>query len=1070
MGPLSATRQAGKANFDGKVGSTGNSAKNGSIDVRVLLDKSGGAVLEIRTGTFDDATNTGTPNGYFQNVQYKVYDGSKKQVQVENVKFKTDGTTKYVTSINLCSTNEDEEYDDHNHDHDHDHDRDHNHENRTPSCAKTFGAGWTVSVQANLKGVGGDDKKTDVVRVDGTPVYLPDVDLTKQGIYVVGADGSQSPASQVTPGVATTYSVTIPNNKPVLGLPNSVGVVTTCAVSVDGITQFALPTSGFGKSSNPNLFSYVGSGTQTIAGGASAPCQFTLTLSAGKHTVKVTAVVLYPGDYDSLNNSTQAITVTAVSGSPDIAAGVLQADIGNGQVQTLDKTIYAGQSLNLDQWVSLVSGAPPGTVTCTLTITNTATNAVTTASGSVALTSGDAKACAIPYSFAAAGTYSVTSVVMPPSGVTDPVLANNTATNTVTVSVAVASANVVVSSLAFTDAAVNATTQVFSPSSNPAADTIHSGDVVTYAATVSASNFLNATSVPSVTCTATDNGTDITKSVTWIKQAVASLGTSAQSCSFQYTITESDVNSSHPHTIGVSVSTGNFTNTATTNATGTGTVTIPAVSPQAAVVVSQLSFTDAAEHITSRAFSPTADPTADTVHSGDVARYEATISATGFRNATAVPVTCSATVDGVSVTSGWVTQTISLGTTPQVCSFTRAITETDNLMHPHNIQFFVTTGTFVNTAKPADTSRLGVINDYRRVDVSVGALQLLNASGNPIDLSKNGVQQGATVTLQVPITNLDPTTATSVNCGILSNDTGAPITTFALPSADIVASSLRPVTLTTTAITLAANGTGVCQYSVTAPTDQGLISIPLVALVTSTTDSPPDPDPRNNASFGSLTVVSSGAFTNVAGGVFSLAQEWTNPFTPASDWPVVGTLDNQNFKASQLSLLVVPTKNILGTFALSGTVISGPATAPVTFGTGTLPAAELRASTGPGDTPCITIGPLAPLGNAGEPEIKYFAQVCATQAPQDGFQAIFVNYSQSMQGPLAPTPTTLFFTNSVVMKIRLDFTLTGSTIADKVTATITVPVITLADNCGPNQGGTANACSTTFGAPTVSTP
>src|SRR6185312_2234170 len=73
------------ATLDGRVGSTGNSAKSGSIDARVLLDPSGKAQLEVRTGTFDERTNTGTADGVFQSIQYKVFNGASKQVVVRNV-------------------------------------------------------------------------------------------------------------------------------------------------------------------------------------------------------------------------------------------------------------------------------------------------------------------------------------------------------------------------------------------------------------------------------------------------------------------------------------------------------------------------------------------------------------------------------------------------------------------------------------------------------------------------------------------------------------------------------------------------------------------------------------------------------------------------------------------------------------------------------------------------------------------------------------------------------------------------------------------------------------------------
>ena len=43
-----------------------------------MVDKAGLATIEFRTGQVDDATNAQLPDGYFRDIEYKVYDLSGK--------------------------------------------------------------------------------------------------------------------------------------------------------------------------------------------------------------------------------------------------------------------------------------------------------------------------------------------------------------------------------------------------------------------------------------------------------------------------------------------------------------------------------------------------------------------------------------------------------------------------------------------------------------------------------------------------------------------------------------------------------------------------------------------------------------------------------------------------------------------------------------------------------------------------------------------------------------------------------------------------------------------------------
>jgi hypothetical protein len=171
------------------------------------------------------------------------------------------------------------------------------------------------------------------------------------------------------------------------------------------------------------------------------------------------------------------------------------------------------------------------------------------------------------------------------------------------------------------------------------------------------------------------------------------------------------------------------------------------------------------------------------------------------------------------------------------------------------------------------------------------------------------------------------------------------------------------------------------------------------------------------------------------------------------------------FQTSQLSLLVLPTQSVLGTFSLSGTVTSGA----LNFGTGVVPSQTLRAAD-PGEQVCITVGPAASLGNAAEAGLVYFAQVCSQQSSIPGLQAITVNYTQSVNGAVPAGSNPLAFTGGVAMNLQLDFIIAGSSTADRATATVRAPITNQATNCMASFDLTGQSCSTQFGTPVVTTP
>jgi hypothetical protein len=552
----------GDANL--KASKTTSPGASNAVDARVLLDKSGNAIIEFHTGTFDDATNTSTPNGTFKSLTYTVKDGANKNkvVTSASVKF-SKSVSSYFYHLSLCRAQGDDDDDDDGN-------------SKASSCTAHWGSQYVLTYTAKLTGLSTHGKGNDDASGTATVYNLPDIDLSQQQLYVVAPDGSQAPATNVNPSTPTTFTVPFPNNKAIDGVPNAVGAQTVCVVTVDGLPQLPLPNGVYNKYTNPNAFGYVGSATQNIAAGSIGSCSFTLSLPAGTHKIVVTAGVLYPGDYDLSNNSTSTFTVTsAASGPPDVAVSFATADAGGtaGNVKIENAVITAGQTgIKLYVGAQLVSGsAPSGAVPCTLTITNTAPGSQPVVlTGSITLTPANpVGSCQVtPYVFPTAGTYTAVASV---NLAGDPNAANNTAApQTVTVGAPAPSATVKVSALSFSDANEGIANLQFQPTSTPAADTVHSGDVASYAATIDVSNIQNASSVPTITCAATVDGTTVPTSA-WTTKVISN-ATGSATCGFNYTINDASL-TLKPHTIVFTATTGSFKNTAiAADTTLTGTI------------------------------------------------------------------------------------------------------------------------------------------------------------------------------------------------------------------------------------------------------------------------------------------------------------------------------------------------------------------------------------------------------------------------------------------------------------------------------------------------------------------
>src|SRR5665213_425605 len=154
---------------DADLKASRNSSKSitGDVDARVLLDKSGNAIVEFHTGTFNDATNTATPNGTLSSLTYTVKDAANKNKTVTGatVKF-SKSVSSYFYHLSLCQSQGDDDDDDDG-------------SSRTSSCNSHWGSQYVLTFTANLSGIGTGGKSTGTASGTASVFNLPDIDLSQ---------------------------------------------------------------------------------------------------------------------------------------------------------------------------------------------------------------------------------------------------------------------------------------------------------------------------------------------------------------------------------------------------------------------------------------------------------------------------------------------------------------------------------------------------------------------------------------------------------------------------------------------------------------------------------------------------------------------------------------------------------------------------------------------------------------------------------------------------------------------------------------------------------------------------
>jgi hypothetical protein len=367
------------------------------------------------------------------------------------------------------------------------------------------------------------------------------------------------------------------------------------------------------------------------------------------------------------------------------------------------------------------------------------------------------------------------------------------------------------------------------------------------------------------------------------------------------------------------------------------------------------------------------------------------------------------------------------------------------------------------------------VTEFVRADLSVDPWTIVATPSVP--LTGTGVKQNTSVTIQTIVHN-PSNVQTSVNCGRLATNHSGPtrFTYAALPD-DSIPSALSPVTLTTTTQTVGPNGgTAVCQYKLTAPGNLGLLSIPLVAIMTTPSGNvPQDPNPLNNLATGTFTIISNGEFTRIPDpvrnpeGIFA-RQDWNTtldmsqlgiPGVGVVDGLPVGTIQNQVFQARDMALLVVPTNARLGDFKLSDTIyVNG-----TKIGVANIPTTTLFSG-----GVCITSGPASVLTNAIRPNLVFAADICAQPAANPGFSEVYVGVVQSLLSPATMTSNPVVYQGELKMRLVLEFTLPGSAIPDRVSATIRISVSDMSAGCLANIDFISMSCFTAFSPFSVTTP
>jgi hypothetical protein len=340
---------------------------------RVLIDKLGNATLEVRSGTFDNATNTGTPYGKIQNVEYtvksptgrKLLDGEAK-VKPANALF-TASLTVLQPAV-TSSKADDDRYS----------------SSKSPvKPAVLFDPADSVLVTATImrpsatstgdnghhdgESDNNDDALGQTCTASVVAVVVRPADIAV-GVERLVDGGTAVPApnfGDANPG--TTYVFAAWVTSPANSLPADV----TCSATVTGTSVANYQLTWLTQQVHVN-------------GGGREACRFTLSLPIpDTYTISVTATSA--GDPNATNNTATGTIVVKPNGQTiDVFVRSLAVDQGGGLTTAVGQ-VAADSAVQYVAAIAVKSGGnqTSAPVSCSIKVTNVSTGAMTTVPGTM---------------------------------------------------------------------------------------------------------------------------------------------------------------------------------------------------------------------------------------------------------------------------------------------------------------------------------------------------------------------------------------------------------------------------------------------------------------------------------------------------------------------------------------------------------------------------------------------------------------------------------------------------------------------------------------------------------------
>jgi hypothetical protein len=911
---LSTTTDGRKVTCPGKSGGVCD------MSVSVVMTPSGRATLIVRTGGYDQATGTHDPNGTFEKIQYKIFDARGKLIATKNDD--ADGTV-YLT--------------------------------RLPG---TFTVEYRVEVQANIRNHSGK-KGMAVVRGVATPAFLPDIDLSAESIELL-VNGERRPLTTVAAGSPNTYIVDFANTKPVGGVPPTIGIRTLCVVSVDGVPQ--VPGHGaFG-------FSYVGSATQYIGPGQTGTCSFSLTLGAGEHTIKVTAVAADMFfESDTTNNS---VTGTVRAGPPADVAVTSLARIVDGSPVTPLGEVTAGGTHSFSATVSSPAGALDAAVWCSVLIDGVAAtpDRIQWARSQFTLAGGATNSCDFALTFPESGTFTIKVIA---AAANDPNPANDSREDALLVKPSAPS---------------DVTTDLVVREVSPLTAVLAGSGPVSYTAKVGVIPGGSESSA-AFTCSVT---TLPAAAVTMLPVSGPATTTSDAECRFTIDGYSASGPADAVYQIKVSVTPTAANELAPAN---NALTVAQVVKPRTVDLVVKSLRRDSGAGLV----------TIDTVPAGITSSYVALIGALGNTGATvtSAPATCSALVTNLTTNvsqsvPGTVTGTAST-TTDATCVFPLTLAGNGDLDQSYSIAVTAQpVGVAENPATTANNTLVATQKAIVRVDIGIAIAGIQMFVDGVERATKDTISLGKTADFIANFQNFSSRDAT-VKCEVWTNPPGGtPV----------------PLTVATPIISIPAGAVVQCPFSYTFAEN-----VVVQFTATATSIQPLDNTPDNNSGSFTITPRSNLAFPELDRSNVD-AQE--DGLQNAGGVPT--RITQQRAGISRVILAFTNRTNVIGDFVLTVKASSNGQQ----FSAGVLTAPGLTPG-GLGAPNCVAGVDAGTAQTLNGLDVRM--EICAEEAPgQPTIQAISVNYASGLSiAPIENAAGLFGFGSTIAFDLQLQWRLFGST-------------------------------------------